>query len=257
MPEPYNSQYRRILGTIELKNVIAVASGSPAAAAYLAEQFEKYLVATRQQDEAGVLSTVQELAKNVQREKGDKVNYWLGKLTRLPTDFENLNRNLGIDAAKTWVRENHGASVVLDLAIDDSANFLRGYVVDGIPVTDSKKMPLLDQLFNGWLAQKNIVSISSTLYEVNSEGELLKDEQGQPKRVKEEKFKALLVDKKEGFSQFCEKMGVKLVIHQHPYPSQEPIVDAKPQTDIPVQSTEKAPETLPESDLPIAPSSGG
>lgn len=232
-----------------IEQCIELTRFSPDAAEYFAEGLKKRLSETKMIDRCttGVMQPVEGFVENV-KIQSDRQSPWEGNDVK--TDFKNINGNIGNYAAEAMASSK--GPFRLDIAINPESNFVRGFANAG----ESEKKHL-DQLFNSWLAENDVVSKSSTLYRVDAEGETLKDEKGNPVKVSAEELRNLMSDVDKGFQQYCEKKDISLTARQVAYPDQKPKVEIQPQVEITPQAPapqQPVPEVSPEVEPEVSPS---
>lgn len=133
---------------------------------------------------AGLIQEVAKLVENAvfQEQEKEKLNPWSGapKLTDLlgayfsKTEFSAFQEFM---AAKS-VNAIEEASITLDYAVSQSAQFKRAYTRDGQMLVGAE-LDAMDTLFNAWLAKNNLISQGGSIYAGTSKGEI-KQHNGQP-----------------------------------------------------------------------------
>jgi hypothetical protein len=208
------------------------------AASYFLSQFEKRLIETGKMEEGNVaLAHIREFAQTVTLQREIKHDPWSGKIGPL-TDFHNLQRNLAEEAAEMVVAKIQG-QIIMDYAINDNSQFIRGYSAAGRPM-DEESVQNMDKLFNAWLAENNKISKGSTLYESDERGQILRNAQGENIKADSQEIKQMIVDESKGFSQFLRQFNKE--------DNQEINMTARQQAYL-----EKTPQALP----PVTPSGEG
>lgn len=200
---------------------------TPEAADYLVSQFEKILKKTKTFDaSAKIFSRVVAFAANVHLQR-DRRDPWSG-IEEIKTDFQTLQQNLAEVAAKT-VSSKVDGNIRMDVAVSDLSELLRVFSVEGKPV-DPEINAAMDKLFNAYLADNNIISKGSILYEATNDGEVKKDMDGNPVKANVEKIKKIITA---GFEKYLEKKEVAATIQSRDYPEKKPPVATKP-AEVPV-----------------------
>lgn len=204
----------------EISAAMKVAGGSVEASNYFVERLTKILTETKMLDKsADLLVRVHDFAKYVEFKLNSSAQPWSGESPKI-SDFENMQDHLANDAIRT-VKANALSDVKLDIAINESAQLLRGYSAEGEWVKDPVVVDALDKIFNAWLAQHNVVSSSSVLYEANALGEIKRDASGDV-HADVEKIKSLMSDPDKGLTKFSADKGLEIAVdNSHSYPAQE------------------------------------
>lgn len=223
-----------------------VSGSSKEAADYFAEQFKKILINSKmlnKPEAQEMLARVEDFAKYVGFKLSLSTQPWSGEQGK-PSDFKNMQDQLAKDAS-AFVTENIKGNLKLDFAINEKGQLLRGYSVDGEMVNDPNRIEALDKLFNAWLAEHNIVSQGSILYESDINGV-------KQNPANAEKIKNLIKGVDNGFASYMgKKNNHSIQIENHEYPKAQEQV--KPQTtQQPTTSVEVEEKPSPES--PISPS---
>ncbi len=146
---------------------------------------------------------------------GSNTSAWSGSTGLDTTSFERYQKVL----AERFVQQFKDREIVFDFALSDQAEILRGYTVDGEPISDEESKEL-DRLYNAWLAEKGMVTYKGVIYDSTSEGKI-KQEKGQNKRANAEKLRDLIRDKKEGLSTFIDSKNMVVREQQHPADAQK------------------------------------
>lgn len=195
-------------------------------------EYLEYAVKARYEDKKDDFNTTKvivEFRKNMEAAQRKASKIWIGELPNT-SEFKNLNENLSNKAAQDLILKDKD-QLIMAIAINNDANFQRGFAVNSNPPT-ADELKGLEQLLNGWFAQNNMRSVSSTvvdaggnsipistLYETDSEGKFLTDAQNNPILILSEKFKDLLMDEKLGFSNYCQQKGLNTTTAQQDYPT--------------------------------------
>lgn len=224
----------------ELLDAMKVGETSIEAAQYFAGRVKQIFSKAKLPDNVvkEVIEKVEEYARLVSFKLTTGSHLWSGQPTE-SSDFNNMQKNIAEEAASKAIDLING-NLRLDIAINNSAQLLRGYSVEG-KALDANVVDSLDKLFNAWLAGKGVISKGSTLYEATENGEIKKGSQGKEIKADAERIKSLLNDKDQGFAQFLDKKGIKdITIQQQEYPG----VQKEAQK---VQEVKKAPEVKAEA----------
>jgi hypothetical protein len=175
------------------------------------------------------VAQLRDYASFLERVRG---NPWLGNTMKpvgKDTDFHNFQEYLANKAGSVI----HEKNLVMDCAISDNAEFIRGYTSDGQPLGDVTT-DALDKLFNAWLATQRIETADGQVIDFISKdgfiykavnGEIIQDMQGTPVKVDPNEFRVLLSEQATGFEAFVRKNNKDVehvAIHLHPYPEETP-----------------------------------
>lgn len=210
-----------------------------------------------------LLKKFEEFALNVHLERDSKVDYWSGNTEHVRTDFENLQHNLSEVAIQTIESSDTGlikmdfainddsnllrgyssfgeidasllnaVNAILSAeegSLEEKANQLYELLKDtegnakaAVPL-EAAQIDAMDKLFNAWLAEKNLLSKDSVIYEVTKKGEIRQDANGNPIKANAERVRAMINDPKNGFYKTLQAKGVQIITQQHDYPSAQPV----------------------------------
>ena len=202
---------------------------TPEAAEHLHEVLRQRLKQEKVLEKSGpLLDAVQKYAEYVRFKHENPGKAWSGDIQSVQmTDFEKWQTELARISGSEIVELN----VLLDFAVSDKSEFIRGYSSEGQPLQKASGAAM-DVLFNAWLAGQQMISKDGVLYESTEKGEIKKDANGQPVKADPEVIKKLLSDEMKGFPNYAEqrKEGVKVTAQGHPYtaPAQEKGTEAEP-----------------------------
>nr|HAT8715079.1 hypothetical protein [Legionella jordanis] len=214
------------------------------AAFYFRDQFESKLVQAGKMDEGKkALSHINEFAETVSMQRELKSDPWTGNVGPL-TDFHNLQRNLAEKAADSLSSKIDG-NIIMDYAINDNAQFIRGYAADG-KALDSESVQDMDKLFNAWLAENNKISKNSVIYEADNKGHILRDSSGQPVVANGPEVRGMVSNDQNGFTNFLQQFNkegheIAVTTRQQPFPEKKPEVTQAPTP----TAAKEAPATAP------------
>lgn len=207
-----------------LLDAMSVAETSIEAADYLVTQFKQLLTDAKMLDKYGdILQKVEDFAKYTKFKLLSNSQPWLGQ-SAAPSDFKNMQANIAIDEVKKLESLDVGAEkeITFDFAVhDQTSEFQRGCSVR------QEALGSFDKLFNAWLAEKNLRSTESTLYETTENGQIKQDAQGKPVKANPEEVKKLINDPEQGFAKYMEAKGIKVVCREQEYPTVEKGAQAK------------------------------
>jgi hypothetical protein len=159
-----------------------------------------------------MIDNVKKFADSVEDQKTQE-NPWSGEFTA-----RSLFQAYQDSMAQNYVKDFANKSITFDFSISDNAEVLRGYNTDDGLLSDEESLPL-DQLFNAWLADNDMLTKDGVIYQSTADGEIKQDEKGQNKRANAEKLRELIKDEKKGFSQYVSKKSssTKMTPVEHPY----------------------------------------
>lgn len=211
---------------------------NPDAVAYMVKKTEEKVEGLKK--DFGILKVVNSFKENLKASQRDNSQIWNGILSTT-SQFKNLNKNLGLQAAKEFTLKAKNKFDVL-IALGDQSNLQRGFLIDGQAPT-SEDFKNFDQLLNAWFAENNMVSQDSQLFEVDTEGKVLTDQQGNPIKVSKDKFKDKLIDSSSGFMAFCEKNGLQTTVDYKDLtkPAAQPNVESLAESTEPLKEKTMAP----------------
>lgn len=228
-----------------------VAARTVEAAVYLQKQFVNLLTSAGKVDAARpAIDNINEFVDLVMMQQESRNDYWSGKAGPL-SDFQNLQQNMAEKAAQIAATQVEG-DIKIDFAINNKAQFVRGYSTHGENV-DAETTKSLDKLLNAYLAEHNLISKGSVIYEGDEKGQIRRDSKGQPMLADVQKAKQVLSDSAKGFEHFLQQSGksVKVNTEQHDYPKGTPA--ATKASAVESTPTAVAPST-PETTTPTGPS---
>ncbi len=145
---------------------------------------------------------------------------WSGELLDERTDFQTFQDQLA-DQSVAVIADTMEGDIKMDFAISNSSELIRGYTVNGAPVSHEMAEEL-DRIFNAWLAENAIITQDSTLYQATERGDI-SWAQGKPVTVSAETITQLINDKREkGLQAFLERKGLlengfRFSTEQHTY----------------------------------------
>lgn len=222
-----------------LLNAMSVAESSIEAAEYLVTQFKQLLIRAKMLDKCGdILKKVEEFAKYTTFKLRSSAQPWYGQSVE-SSSFKNMQNNIAMDAVKNLGELGIEAKdVIFDFAVNDhTSEFLRGCSVD------EKALTTFDKLFNAWLAEKNLISVGSTLYEITADGQIKLDGQGKQVKANPAQVKQLINDPEQGFAKYMEGKGIKITCREQGYPTVQKGVQVQ-------QAVREAIEAIPEAAAP-------
>lgn len=193
-----------------LLKAMEVAGKSVEAAKYLVERFTKILKDAGVLDQCqDMLDKVKDFAKYTEFKLLPSTQPWTGQPGE-GSSFKNMQDNIAKDAVSQF--KNISAQFKFDFAMDNQAHFLRGFSSGGNPL-DANSVKAMDNLFNAWLAENNMISKDGVLYQCDENGN--KGKVANAAQVKE-----LIGDAEKGFASYLDKKGIHLSSEQHEYPTQ-------------------------------------
>ncbi|STX50237.1 Dot/Icm secretion system substrate [Legionella busanensis] len=254
---------------------LEVASLSPEAAKYLCERLSETFSKVKIEASNEVWERVRQFAENVSIRYGKSSDPWTGRPDDIKTDFENAQHNMAVALLDEVSPSLADGQLNMDFAISDDAQLLRAFSLNEKPL-DAKTATAMDTLFNSWLAENEMVSQDSVIYEADRNGRIKEDKNGQPTKANAERVRQLIADRDNGFAPFLNDkfkahtphQNLKASVQQHAYPEQAPVVEQPaepvstpaPETRSPAPTAAEAAPTAeadkPEPDTtPTAPSS--
>ena len=228
-----------------LLDAMSVAETSVEAAEYLATQFKEVLTKAKMLDKyADILQKVEDFAQYTKFKLLSNSQPWAGQ-TFSSTDFNNMQANIAIDAAKNLENMHIGTenNVVFDFAINNQSEFLRGYSTEG-KALNNKSVESMDKLFSAWLAENNLISKDSSLYKSDKNGKIVSEE-GQNIKANAEEVKALISDPEKGFEKYLSSKGIQVTTQQQQYPSAQQQLEAEKALKDAIQATAPSTEEAP------------
>ncbi|KTD21007.1 Dot/Icm secretion system substrate [Legionella lansingensis] len=170
------------------------------------------------------IAHVEAFAETVRLQREFKFDPWAGVSGPL-SDFHNLQHNMAEEAAKK-VASNVKGPITMNFAISDKSEFVRANSVDGKPI-DKDSNQGVDKLFNAWLAENNMISKESVIYQGNEKGQILHDSKDEPLRANPEDVRQMVSDKTKGFPHFLEQFNkdgqeIQVTPRLQRYPEQKP-----------------------------------
>ena len=233
-----------------LLDAMSVAETTIDGADYLATQFKQLLTEANALDDfEDIMKKVEDFAKYTKFKLLSSSQPWLGQMAE-DSPFKNMQANLAIDAAKDLGRLNIGVQeeVTFDFAINENNSEFRR----GTSAQEHAAVEALDTTFNAWLAEHNVKSVGSTLYETTPTGKVKQDAQGKQIKVNPEEMKNLITDPEKGFAKYMEAKGIKVVCREQEFPTPEKGIEAQraikeaikatPDVSAPEAKTEEVPE---------------
>lgn len=212
-----------------LKACFDLCKYSKEAADYFAEKFSEQISKAskevREQSQE-MLKIVKDFANNVGLSLSSQ-NPWLPGGYQEATNFQTMQLHLAEEAATKL--SDATKEVQMDYALGNNGEFLRGYSVGG-QVLQGENVDAADKLFNAWLAENNLLSRDSALYQCDANGESLVDNAGNPVRANPDKVKELINDPTNGFQSYLQRKGIQVVLQDHTFPTPKGEPPAPPQT---------------------------
>lgn len=203
-----------------LNKAVAVASNQLETLQYLATNLYKSLEKSRLvKDCEQLINEVDKLVANAQFNEDNQVNAWLGNVKKVLaanniSDFASFHHFLAsLSAAKLDQQ-----SVVLDCAVSDASEFIRGYSNEEGNALDGDELQAMDTLFNAWLADNGMLSKGGVIYQATASGDIAQDKKGNELLVPAEKLRTLL-DKTTEYADFVQKnnKAVQVLVRVHPF----------------------------------------
>lgn len=203
---------------------------TPEAAEYAVARFKLRL--GENETTKPVIVKLEEFARNVRGvfDGQAKGGIWTGKQEPL-SEFSSLQKLLAdksLDQVKeifqqAGLLDENGqlnGELELDFAVNDEAQFVRAYKINGKPVTDKALVELLDDTFKAWLAEKGMFYKNGQLYDVDKSGKI-KQENGHEKLMDKEDIFDRLQDGKQGFAAELDQKGINAKVVRRDFPSKQ------------------------------------
>jgi hypothetical protein len=244
------SRKKSSLGKEPILNAMEVAGSSVEGSKYLATQHEKLY------DDPIMQGMLNRFSKNTQHKLETFSQSWNGESFD-STGYMNMYANIAVEAAQNLENMGIGTDqgVVLDIAVNSDAEFLRGYSTGGKQL-DTPSTASMDELFSAWLISNNLTSQDSIFYESDKNGKII-EEDGQNIRANPDKAKGLISDSEKGFDKYLSSKGINLTIQQHQYPSVEHQAQAKAQTETKVKDAVRGSDNAPAAEGQSTMKTGG
>ena len=197
-----------------LMNAMQVATTADAAQ-YLYERFKDRVEQAKLGEKlATLVQEVSQFADYVVLQRTSNAKPWTGD-SNIPSGFENLQQNL----AASVVQKVSDEPITLDYAVSSDSQFIRGYSSEEGGL-DEEKTASMDTLFNAWLVDNQMINQDGVIYEVDKDGQIKVDSQGQPRRVDPDKLRALVRDPSDGFGAYvsAKQASVQITTRLQSYP---------------------------------------
>lgn len=210
---------------------------TPEGAYYAQERIVKRLAKIEASDK--VIMKVKEFASHL-KEVSDRQttgSIWTGSGEPL-TDFKSLQQFLAehsVETVKGLLKQSDlldengelKGELQLDFAINDDAQFVRGYKLNGQPIKSKAMIELLDDVFKAWLAEKGMFYKNGQLVDVDDMGKIKQNENGKDVLMQREEVFNRLQDDKNGFSSYLKNQGIQSKVVRRAFPEAESEVDRK------------------------------
>ncbi|MCL9685159.1 hypothetical protein [Legionella maioricensis] len=232
-----------------LLDAMSVAETSIEAAHYLAVQFKQLLTDAKMLEQCDdIMRKVQDFAKYTEFKLLSSSQPWLGQMAE-NSAFKNMQANMATEAAKKLESFGLGAGkeISFDFAVNEQTSEFRRGSSEGGKALPSSAVDSVDIAFNAWLAEKNIRSVESALYETTPDGKVKLDAQGKQVKANPEEVTKLINDPEQGFAKYMEAKGIKVSCHEQEFPTAEKDIKAQQalKEAIKAAPTANVPETTP------------
>jgi hypothetical protein len=144
--------------------------------------------------------------------------------------------------------------IKLDIAFSDESELMRGFSTKNGPIEDKNTLLALDNLLNAWFAEQGVICRDSSLYDVTPEGEVKKNQKGEPIKANIKQIAEMMSDPRLGFIEFLSKRQLQAELQQHRYPKAQ--AQKAPQSAEQI-STQETFETQAEPNPEVTPTVGG
>ncbi|CEK09420.1 hypothetical protein [Legionella hackeliae] len=244
--------------TITLPNKESLVKGKEVAttieaAEYFENQFESRLRAAGKLEEAQpALDNIHEFVEMVRNQRESRGDPWSGVPGPL-NDFQNLQQNRAEKAAKKAGLQIDG-NLVVEFAVNDSSEMRRAFSIVKKDVESGKvkKEALdpetrkeLDKIMQAVLAEENLVSKGSVIYQGDEKGQIRRDSKGEPVLADVEKAKQVLSDAAHQVENYFKEAGkgdIKVEVKERAYPQQPTVSKAQAPESAPTVTPEVTPE---------------
>lgn len=179
---------------------------TPEAKVYLLSEFMRVAKECGQTEHPAVTEVITILNENVLL--GKQAAIWAGQPPKTP--FQLQQDSLVARAAKV-LSEGTLVRLILDIALSNTAELLRGYSQEGAPL-DEETLAVIDKLFNAWLAQDELVSKGGVIYEGTTEGDPKTDAQGNPIRANATELRQKIPEE---FNSYAKKYNFEVTVIDH------------------------------------------
>ena len=206
----------------DTERLLKTAAQTPAAAKYTVKRVAEEIAATRNPEKwAPFYEHIQNFGRIIELSFLPNPDAWLKGKPGNSSSFLNLQANLAKEAVGALASTNIGEKdVTFHFAINDQAQFLRGYTSDGNAV-DPQQVDALDKLQTTWLAKNKIVSKDGFLYEADEKGDAKKDNKNKDVKADAAKVRELIGDQGKGLGQFmASEAKITLTCQEQEYPAQ-------------------------------------
>lgn len=106
------------------------------------------------------------------------------------------------------VKHQLSGDLGVEVAVGNDGKILRAFIDGDQPISDTNLQEALDKLFNAWLAENNIKTKGSVLYEATIDGKIRQKEGGGDMVADAKKVEALLRDANKGLQSYFEERGI-------------------------------------------------
>jgi hypothetical protein len=189
---------------------------TPESANYLYQRAEQEFKKQKILDKTEpLLEALAKFAQYVQFKHDYTGNIWGGdKRGTEMTDFQKWQAEL----ARITSADLSNVSALLDYAVSDASQLIRGYSDNGTPL-DKQTSEAMDVVFNAWLATKNYISKDGIVFQSTESGEIQKDKAGNPIKANPAELRAAIKDLQDGFKSYAEDKNSTLdvTVKEHPY----------------------------------------
>ncbi|KTC66816.1 substrate of the Dot/Icm secretion system [Legionella birminghamensis] len=202
-----------------IKQACQVVAYSPEGARYLEQQTINKMTRLGKLEEAQqVLKVLADFRRSVEMQQ-DRPSPQSNE-GPVRSDFQNFQHNFAQSAIET-IKKLASGPIKLDFALNQETKIIRGFSSNGnvLPAGDPL-LAALDLTFNAWLAERNMISKGSRIYECDSNGDIKKDAAGNRVNVDAVKLSKMISDPEHGFQKTLSSKGVNVTVEQHRYPEQ-------------------------------------
>jgi hypothetical protein len=231
--------------TEALAKIMELSGTSMKAIKYFLAKFKERLTDPKMLEQySGVQKKLQEYADLSERKLRPRTEIWSGK-AGAATDFKWMHKNIKSDEEESIISEGIPSDVILDVAIGDGAELLRGYSSGG-KALDSNLVDSFDKILNACFAEGNVVSQGSILYQSDEHGQIKLDDQGNQVRATSAQLNVLI----EGFEKELASDGIPITYRLQEYPSAQQEVQAQMPVEAAISTPAPATAEVPTPDEP-------
>lgn len=169
-------------------------------------------------------------------------------------DFQNLQQNRAEEAAEKAGPKIEGKTLVVEAAVSDKSQMVRAFstLQEDVKTGKLKKEALdpeirqeLDKMMQAALAEENLISKGSVIYQGDEKGQIHRDSKGEPLLADVEKVKQVINNSAknlEGYFKQAGKNNIDVQVKERPFPEQPKVAKTQAPESAPAATPEAAPE---------------